>query len=129
MADTILIVDDEPNTLELLQLTLTKVGYTVLTAGSGTEALQVSAARHPDLIVLDLMMPDISGLDVIRELKKHYAKPPVIVFTARGRIEDMVAGMEAGAFRYLIKPTSRDKLLETIRDALAELKPPTHHPL
>ncbi len=121
MPEKILVVDDEPDTVSLLSLTLGRAGYTVLKATSGRAGLDMAARERPDLIILDVMMPDLSGMDVLKALKQTYAAPPVIFFTAKSRVEDMVAGMEAGAYRYLVKPTSREKLLETVRAALADL--------
>ncbi len=122
MPETILIVDDEPDTVSLLSLTLTRAGYGVLKAANGRAGLEMAAKEKPDLIILDMMMPDLTGLEVIRALREHYAVPPVIFFTAKARVEDMVEGMEAGAYRYLVKPTSREKLLETVKEALNDLK-------
>ncbi len=125
MADKIkiLIADDEPDTLTLLGMTLTRAGYAVHKAHNGHECLAVAERERPELIILDMMMPDLTGLEVLRGLKNFYAQPPVIFFTAKGRAEDMTQGIEAGAYRYLIKPTSREKLLETVKTTLAELKP------
>jgi DNA-binding response OmpR family regulator len=122
MPEKILVVDDEPDTVSLLSLTLNRAGYTVLKATGGKACLDIAAKEKPDLVILDIMMPDMNGLDVLRELRKIYAVPPVIFFTAKSRVEDMVEGMEAGAYRYLVKPTSREKLLETVKAALTDLK-------
>ena len=125
MPDKILVVDDEPDTLSLLAFTLTRAGYTVLKATSGRICLEITAAEKPDLIILDMMMPDMDGLHVLQALRSSGSThPPVVFFTAKGRAEDMTAGLEAGAFHYLVKPTSRDKLLETVRAALADGKKP-----
>ncbi len=124
MAERILVVDDEPDTVSLLGLTLTRAGYTVLKATSGKSCLEIAARERPDLIILDIMMPDMTGLDVLHALRVTYAQPPVIFFTAKSRVEDMVQGMEAGAYRYLVKPTSREKLLETVKSALADIQKP-----
>lgn len=121
----ILLADDEPDTLTLLGMTLTRAGYTVFKAHNGRECLALAERERPDLIILDMMMPDLNGLEVLRGLKAFYAQPPVIFFTAKSRAEDMTQGIEAGAYRYLVKPTSREKLLEIVKATLAEL-PPTH---
>jgi DNA-binding response OmpR family regulator len=126
MPEKILVVDDEPETVSLLGLTLSRAGYTVIKATSGRAGLDIAARERPDLIILDIMMPDLSGLDVLRALRQIYAVPPVIFFTAKSRVEDMVEGMEAGAYKYLVKPTSREKLLETVKTALADLGKPAH---
>jgi DNA-binding response OmpR family regulator len=123
MPEKILVVDDEPDTVALLGMTLARAGYTVLKAGNGRAALELAVAERPDLIILDIMMPDVTGLDVLKTLRKRTGgAPPVILFTAKSRVEDMVEGMEAGAYKYLVKPTSREKLLETVKAALADAK-------
>ena len=121
MAHTILVADDEPDTLDLLEITLGRAGYRVLKARNGKEALELARQEHPDLLLLDVMMPQMSGLDVLKTLRAEGAAPPVIVFSARGRADDLAAGIEAGAIQYLVKPTSRERLLEAVRAALAEI--------
>jgi DNA-binding response OmpR family regulator len=121
----ILVVDDEADTISLLTVTLNQAGYEVVTANCGQACLQMVPEEHPDLILLDMMMPDMSGLDVLKTLQETYGTyntPPVIFFTAKNRMEDRIEGLEAGAFKYLIKPTPRALLLNTIRAALAEPK-------
>jgi DNA-binding response OmpR family regulator len=105
-------------------MTLTRAGYTVIKASTGSAALELAQSEKPDLIILDIMMPDVTGLDVLKTLRgRHGAPPPtVILFTAKSRVEDMTEGMQAGAYKYLVKPTSREKLLETVKAALAEAK-------
>lgn len=120
--DTILVVDDEPDTALLLELNLKREGYRVLKAGGGRQALEIAARERPDLIILDMMMPDLTGMDVLQRLRSVYAHPPVIFFTAKDRSEDMNRGLAAGAISYLLKPTSREKLLETVRSALTTIK-------
>jgi two-component system alkaline phosphatase synthesis response regulator PhoP len=122
MAQKILVVDDEPDTLNLLGMTLARAGYTVLKAATAKACLDVARKERPDLIILDVMLPDGSGVEVLKTLRAEPATPPVILFTAKGRAEDMSDGMEAGAYKYLVKPTSREKLLETIKAALGEAK-------
>lgn len=121
MAHTILVADDEPDTLDLLEITLGRAGYRVLKAHNGKEALELARREQPDLLLLDVMMPQMSGLDVLKTLRAEGAAPPVIVFSARGRADDLAAGIEAGAIQYLVKPTSRERLLEAVRAALAEI--------
>lgn len=124
MTAKILIVDDEPDTLSLLAITLGRAGYVITKAGNGRGALEAARREAPDLIILDVMMPDMSGLEVLRALQADGgAAPRVIFFTARGRAEDMLAGLQAGAYKYLVKPTSREKLLETVKQALAAPAP------
>jgi DNA-binding response OmpR family regulator len=120
MGKKILIVDDETDTLNLLATTLSVAGYETAKASSGAIGIGLITEFAPDVIILDMMMPEQSGLDVLNTIHKMFqTPPPVIIFSARGRIEDMVEGMEAGAFKYLVKPVSRDKLLETVKSALA----------
>jgi DNA-binding response OmpR family regulator len=120
MAPKILVVDDEVDTLKLMEITLRQEGYTVLKATNGETCLEIAAAENPDLIILDLMMPNLSGLDVLKQLNSSYGSPPIILFSAKNRIEDVIEGMEAGAYRYLVKPTRREKMLETVKAALEE---------
>jgi DNA-binding response OmpR family regulator len=105
---TILLVDDEPHVLEVLRVTLEDLGFGLLEAEDGPRALQVARDQKPDLVILDVMLPTMSGLDVCRAL--HQAgdteKIPVILLTARSGEEDEKAGYEAGADRYLTKPFS-----------------------
>ena len=118
MGAKILVVDDEIDTLNLMEITLKQAGYSVLKATDGESCLQMAEVEHPDLIILDIMMPNLSGMDVLKRLNLVYGRPPIILFSAKNRIEDVIAGMEAGAYRYLVKPTLRAKMLETIKAAL-----------
>ncbi|MBI3243017.1 MAG: response regulator [Chloroflexi bacterium] len=119
MAHKILVVDDEQDTLILLEMTLQLAGYEVAKAHTGQMAIQLLSEFNPDVVILDVMMPGESGLDILNIIKKDFENPPpVVMFSARGRIEDMVEGMEAGAYKYLVKPISREKLLETVKSAL-----------
>ena len=122
MAEKILVVDDEPDTVSLLSMTLARVGYSVVKAMSGKSCLEQVQKEKPDLIVLDVMLPDMSGLEVLKALRAGADATPVVFFTAKGRVEDMTQGLEAGAYRYLVKPTSRERLLETVKAALADSK-------
>ncbi len=122
MAEKILVVDDEPDTVSLLSMTLARVGYSVVKATSGKSCLEQVQKEKPDLIVLDVMLPDMSGLEVLKALRASADETPVVFFTAKGRVEDMTQGIEAGAYRYLVKPTSRERLLETVKAALADSK-------
>ena len=116
----ILIVDDENDTVNLLSMTLELAGYVTAKAHDGHSGIALISEFEPDAIVLDVMMPDQSGIEVLNTIKKTFhTPPPVIIFSARGRVEDMVEGMEAGAYKYLVKPVTRDKLLDTVKSALA----------
>jgi DNA-binding response OmpR family regulator len=115
MASRILIVDDEPDTLGLIELTLTTAGHGVITAFDGASALELLRREAFDLVVLDIMMPDISGFDVVRTLQAEAVSlPPVVFLTAKTRDEDRTMGNSLGAKAYLTKPTTRGQLLDAI---------------
>ena len=119
-APVVLCVDDEPINLQVLQNVLHPQGYRVIKASSGSAALRSVATAQPDLIVLDVMMPGMSGLDVARNLRRRYGLHdlPIILLTARGRSSDMIAGFDAGANDYVVKPFVKDELLSRIRTLL-----------
>jgi DNA-binding response OmpR family regulator len=117
MQTTILIVDDEPAVTELLEYNLKKGGYAVLTAADGREALRLARESQPGLILLDVMIPEIDGLDVCRELRKT-SSTPVIMITARGEEIDRVVGLELGADDYICKPFSVRELMARIKAVL-----------
>lgn len=113
---TILVVDDEPQLLRALQVNLHAEGYQVLTALDGTMALQHAASHHPDLIVLDLGLPDINGVDVITKIRR-FSSTPIIVLSARHGSVDKVRALDAGADDYVTKPFGLDELLARLRVA------------
>src|SRR5206468_8756070 len=119
---TILVVDDEPDIRLLVQLNLERDGHRIVTAGNGTEALAAVQATPPDLILLDVMMPEVDGWTVLEELKSTLGKPfsdiPVILLTALGGPMDRVKGGIEGAVRYLTKPIDLDELRDAVTDAL-----------
>ena len=125
--DKILIVDDEKDILELIGYNLEKEGYKILKALSGEAALRSSRLEKPDLILLDLMLPGIDGLDVLKKLKKDSKTTniPTILLTAKGEEADIVAGLELGADDYITKPFSPRVLLARIRAALRRQKEET----
>ena len=116
----ILIVDDEPMNLDILQTRLSVHGYEILTATNGEEALAVATAQQPDLILLDIMMPKIDGIDVCRRLKADASLPfmPIILVTAKADSKDVVAGLEAGAEEYLTKPIDQAALVARVKSML-----------
>lgn len=116
----ILVVDDEPDILDLVQYNLSKAQYDVVGVVSGEEALAQVRIMPPDLIVLDLMLPGVDGLEVCKALKRdaHTAAIPIVILTARGEEVDIVAGLELGADDYLTKPFSPRVLLARIRAVL-----------
>jgi CheY-like chemotaxis protein len=112
----ILVVDDEPDTLGLVQLTLETAGYRVIGVASGGEALLQAQQQAFDLILLDVMMPDLTGLEVYRRLQATLTTvPPVVFLTAKNRPEDREAGEGLGAAAYLVKPITRGQLLDVLR--------------
>jgi two-component system alkaline phosphatase synthesis response regulator PhoP len=113
----ILVVDDEPEVTDLLAYNLRKSGYEPLVAADGREALRLARQARPDLILLDLMLPELDGLDVCRELRKTSAVP-IIMITARGEEIDRVVGLELGADDYVSKPFSVRELLARIKAVL-----------
>jgi two-component system, OmpR family, alkaline phosphatase synthesis response regulator PhoP len=116
----ILVVDDEADILELVRYNLQKDGYQVVCAESGEDALDAVSEHRPDLIVLDLMLPGLGGLDVCRKLKSNpdTRDIPVIMLTAKGEDADVVAGLELGSDDYVTKPFSPRVLLARIRAVL-----------
>jgi two-component system phosphate regulon response regulator PhoB len=116
----ILVVDDEEDIRELVQLNLDREGYRVLTCETGEQALAVARAQTPDLIVLDLMLPGIDGLEVCKRLKAdpNLQEIPVVMLTAKGEESDIVAGLELGADDYIIKPFSGKVLVARVRRLL-----------
>jgi two-component system phosphate regulon response regulator PhoB len=106
--ETILIVDDEEDILELLKYNLSREGYKVISATTGEEGLKLARTKGPDLVILDLMLPGVDGLEVCRELKgdKSTVNIPIIMLTAKSEEADMVTGLEMGADDYIPKPFS-----------------------
>ena len=113
----ILIVDDDPKIVELLRLYLEKDGYAVLTADGGLKALDLARQRQPDLILLDLMLPEMDGLDVCRILQTE-SEMPIIMLTARTTDEDKLIGLELGADDYVTKPFSPREVVARVRAVL-----------
>ena len=112
----VLVVDDERTLLRALAMNLTARGFEVIEADNGTHALSAAAARNPDVVILDLGLPDISGLDVIRGLR-GYTTVPIIVLSARTGSTDKVTALDLGADDYVTKPFSIDELLARLRAA------------
>ncbi|MFH7326485.1 sigma-54-dependent transcriptional regulator [Desulfurivibrio sp. C05AmB] len=115
---TILVVDDEPNYLIILSELLRDEGYEVFTAGQGDEALQVVKEADLDLIITDMRMPGMDGLELLKTVKAGNSDLPVIMITAFGEVDKAVAAMQAGAFNYVAKPFNNDELLVSVRKAL-----------
>ncbi len=113
----VLAVDDEPGVLRLIKLELSLQGFRVVTADSGETAIRVAEEQRPDLILLDITMPDMSGIEVLRAVRERSAAP-IIFLTARDRDSDKVRGLEGGADDYVVKPFSAEELAARIRAVL-----------
>jgi DNA-binding response OmpR family regulator len=111
---TILIVDDEPQIVEILSSYLQKDGYHVITATSGKDALDLAAGGQLDLIILDLMLPDISGEEVCSRIRRE-SRVPILMLTAKSGESDRITGLEIGADDYLVKPFSPRELVARVR--------------
>lgn len=114
MPAKILVVEDEPALAKLIAYNLAQAGYSVVTAGTGYDGLEAARSETPDLILLDVMLPDIDGFDVCRELRRR-SSVPVIFLTARGEEIDRVLGLELGADDYVTKPFSPRELVARVR--------------
>jgi two-component system OmpR family response regulator len=114
----ILVVDDEPNIVDVIAMALRFQGFTVESAGTGTGALQAVTAFKPDLIVLDVMLPDMEGFEVARRLGAQRARVPIIFLTARDDTDDKVRGLSLGGDDYVTKPFSLEELVARIRSIL-----------
>jgi two-component system OmpR family response regulator len=117
----ILIVEDDKTLQDVLKYNLTKEGYHVLTAADGVQALEIARSQKPDLIVLDIMLPELNGLEVCRILRKDM-NVPILMLTAKGEEIDKLVGLEIGADDYMTKPFSMRELLARIRAMLRRAK-------
>ncbi|HEX2618620.1 MAG TPA: response regulator [Phototrophicaceae bacterium] len=121
MPEKILVVDDDLDSLKLIGLMLQRQGYEVIAGSTGSQALSRANSEHPDLIILDVMMPDMNGYEVCKRLRNNpdTQSIPIIMFTAKTLIDDKVAGFEAGADDYLTKPTHPAELSARVKQILA----------
>lgn len=117
MTKTILVIDDEPQIADICRDYLTAAGFAVTTAHDGPKGLALARKDHPDLIVLDLMLPGMDGLDVCRELRRE-SNTPIIMLTARVEESDKLVGLELGADDYMVKPFSPKELVARVRAVL-----------
>jgi DNA-binding response OmpR family regulator len=122
MSKTVLIADDEPNIVISLEFLLEQDGYRVLVARDGNEALEAIGREVPDLVLLDIMLPRLSGYDVCQRIRQnpHWAKTRVIMLTARGREVEVTKGLALGADAYVTKPFSTRDLLDQVRQLLGD---------
>jgi DNA-binding response OmpR family regulator len=126
MNNRILVVDDEQIVSEVVGTYLRKEMYDVEIADNGAQALRVAKEWHPDLVILDLMLPGIDGLEVCRQLRKE-RDIPIIMLTAKGEETDRVIGLELGADDYVVKPFSPRELLARVKSVLRRTRPATKH--
>jgi two-component system response regulator MprA len=123
MSPQVLVVDDDPQLREALARALELDGYEVATAANGAKALDALGTQRPDVMVLDVMMPYVGGLDVCRSLRERGDRLPILVLTARDEVSDRVAGLDAGADDYLTKPFALDELRARLRALLRRVAP------
>jgi DNA-binding response OmpR family regulator len=118
MNEAVLVIEDEPKIARLLELELQYEGYQVGKAGSGTEGLEMYGDGQWDLILLDIMLPGLSGIEVLRRIRAKDATVPILMLTAKDSVEDKVSGLDLGANDYITKPFQIEELLARVRAAL-----------
>jgi DNA-binding response OmpR family regulator len=124
----VLVVDDEPTIVEVVARYLERAGYRTRIAGDGLEAIEVAASQRPDLVVLDLMLPGLDGLEVMRRLREHgRERLGVILLTAKGEEADRVIGLRLGADDYVVKPFSPTELVARVDAVLRRVDDPRAH--
>nr|MBV6629987.1 response regulator [Oceanococcus sp. HetDA_MAG_MS8] len=125
-AATVLVADDEDNILVSLEFLLARAGFSVLVARDGEAALEMAQQHHPDLLLLDVMMPKLDGFSVCQALRAlpEFAHTPIVMLTAKGRDADRVKGRALGATDYVIKPFSTRELLTRVQGLLDQAKEP-----
>jgi DNA-binding response OmpR family regulator len=121
MAGKILIVDDQTMMLKLMSHPLEQVGFTVITALTGVEALQKIQSEQPDLVILDVMLPDMNGIDVCRRIRQvlHLTDLPIIILSGQTELSAKIQGLEAGADEYVTKPVDPKEMAVRVRSLLA----------
>jgi DNA-binding response OmpR family regulator len=121
MAKTILVVDDDLRTLKLVGLVLDQEGYNVVAAESGEEGLEKARTENPDLIVLDILMPGLTGYEVVQRVRAdpQTARVPILMLTAKSGLDDQMTGYEVGADDYLTKPFHREELVSRVESVLS----------
>jgi two-component system, OmpR family, alkaline phosphatase synthesis response regulator PhoP len=120
--ETILVVEDDPSIILGLQLNLSRAGYRVRIARDGVEGLKAMAAERPDLLLLDLMLPGVDGLEILRRIRADDERLPVVILTALTAEQDKIKGLDLGANDYVTKPFSVAELLARVRAALRSAK-------
>jgi two-component system, OmpR family, response regulator len=114
----VLVVDDEAVLAEMVSMALRYEGWTISTAGDGSSAIATARAQRPDVVVLDVMLPDMSGLDVLHKLREENPQLPVLLLTAKDAVEDRIAGLTAGGDDYVTKPFSIEEVVLRLRALL-----------
>jgi DNA-binding response OmpR family regulator len=120
--ETVLVIEDDPSIILGLQLNLTRAGYRVRMARDGVEGLEAVAADRPDLVLLDLMLPGVDGLEILRRIRASDERLPVVILTAMSAEQDKIKGLDLGANDYVTKPFSVAELLARVRAALRSAK-------
>ena len=115
---SVLVVDDESVLAEMVSMALRYEGWNIATAADGAAAIAAARAERPDVVVLDVMLPDMSGLDVLRRLREQHPRLPVLLLTAKDAVEDRIAGLTAGGDDYVTKPFSIEEVVLRLRALL-----------
>ncbi|MDA0962628.1 MAG: response regulator [Proteobacteria bacterium] len=125
MPGTVLLIEDEPNIIEAIRFLLSREGWQVATHGDGTDAVETVRSVRPDLLILDVMLPGRSGMDILRDLRgdAEWRALPVLMLTARGQARDRDMAERAGASRFMTKPFSNQDVLTAVRDLLDAGRP------
>jgi len=118
----VVLIEDEPNIIEAIRFLLTREGWQVETHSDGTDALEVIRRAEPDLVILDLMLPGRSGMEILRDLREEAALStlPVLMLTARGQMRDREMAEKAGVSRFMTKPFSNAEVIDAVRDLHAQ---------
>lgn len=124
---TILVVDDDQGLRELIRINLEHEGYGVIQAGNGLQCVSAVREQRPDMVILDVMMPEMDGLEACRQVRE-FSQLPILMLTARTQSEDVITGLDRGADDYLLKPFNVDELSARIR-ALLRRVPPAYRPM
>jgi len=128
-AGDLLVVEDEQFLRDAVAALLSSLGFTVTSAGTGTEALRAARSRHFDLLLLDVMLPDLDGFEIVQRLRKDRNQVPVIFLTAKDTREDKVAGLTIGGDDYITKPFHLDELAARVRTVLRRTRPMPEEPV
>src|SRR5437016_1546388 len=128
MSANVLVVDDDPKITQLLRRTLSIEGYKVQTAETGVAGLEAAHSHEPDLVILDILMPGMDGLEVCRRLRAA-GDTPILLLTAKDEVQDRVRGLDSGADDYVVKPFALEELLARVRALLRRREPGAREPL